>query len=176
MPQANAVVKSSEDARATAEAGDFDSETDVGALGQSILDARSAGENVDAIYNKYESVAFTGLSEDLDAAKTEASRAEKANEEAVEKLNALVDAILLSDPDANVAALSPIEHATVPKLGDLSGLERLETRAKNYVTRGTASVENAEAIRASAAERFIESAKAVQSSQTTSATDSLVAT
>ncbi len=171
---ANAVVKSSEDARATAEAGDFDSETDVGALGQSILDARSAGENVDAIYNKYESVAFAGLSEDLDAAKTEASRAEKANEEAVEKLNALIDAILLSDPDANVAALSPIEHATVPKLGDLSGLERLETRAKNYVTRGTASVENAEAIRASA-EAILESAKAIQSSQTTSATDSLIA-
>ena len=95
LAAANDVVKTAEAARETSESGSFDSETEVGALGQSILEARGAGENVDAIYEKYESVAFAELTEQLDSAKTEAGRAENANDEAVEKLNALVDAVLL---------------------------------------------------------------------------------
>ena len=49
LAAANDVVKTAEAARETSESGSFDSETEVGALGQSILEARGAGENVDAI-------------------------------------------------------------------------------------------------------------------------------
>ncbi|MDY3025976.1 MAG: methionine ABC transporter permease [Candidatus Faecivicinus sp.] len=174
LAAANDVVKTAEAARETSESGSFDSETEVGALGQSILEARGAGENVDAIYEKYESVAFAELTEQLDSAKTEAGRAENANDEAVEKLNALVDAVLLIQPDATLNPLNPVEHASVPKLGDRTGLDRLETRAENYVTRGTASVENAKAI-AESGNAILDVARSIQFAQTTPASDSLIA-
>ena len=174
LSAANEAVTAAEEARTTADAGAYDAETDIGALGQSILEAQNAGADVDTIYSDYETIAFSALSEQLDSAKTEQSRAENANEEAVAKVNALVEAILAVNPDAETAAISEVEHATVPKLGDLRGLERMETRAKNYVTRATKSVENAAAVH-EAATPILETAQALQAAQTTPFADQLIA-
>ena len=174
LSAAEAVQTAAEEARTTADSGAYDAETDVGALGQSILEAQNAGTDVESIYSNYETIAFAALSEQLDSAKTEQSRAENANEEAVAKVNALVEAALAIDPNAEVAALSEVEHATVPKLGDLRGLASMETRAGNYVTRATKSVENAAVIR-EAASPILETAKAVQAAQTTPLADQWIA-
>ncbi len=170
---ANDVLTAAEEARATAESKEYDSETDVGVLGQSILDAQNAGENVDDIYNHYETIAFSALSEQLDEVKTEQSRAENANDDSVAKLNALVEAVLNADESASVASVEAVEHATVPKLGDRVGLDRLETRAKNYVTRAAKSEENAAAIR-TAGDQILETAASVQAALTTPFIDTAV--
>ncbi len=171
LSEAQDCVTQAANARQAAQDGDYDPETDVGALGQAILDAQQAGEDVTAIYERFGTVANADLIAALDTAKTDAGRAEKANEEALSALQALVEAAQALDETAAFEPLpAEVAHAAVPKLGDRTGLDRLATRADNYVTRGETSVSNAQALR-EAGQTAIETAQAVLADHPAKAAD-----
>lgn len=173
LSEAQDCVTASDAARQTAQDGDYDPETDLGALGQAILDAQQAGEDVDAIYEHFGTVANAELIAALDTAKTDAGRAEKANEEALTALKKLAEAAQALDETAAFELPAEVIAATVPKLGEKTGLTRLSARAENYVTRGETSVANAQALR-EAGETAIQTAQAVLAAHPATAADALL--
>lgn len=163
ISESESCISAAEDALAVEEAGSYDAETDVGALGQSILDAQAAGEDVSAILENYSPVYNSELIITLDDTKTTVKRAESANEDAAASLQTLIEAALAVDADAVFAEIPSLEEANVPKLGDLTGAQRLLTRANNYLTRGEAAQVNAAALNEAGAS-ILSSAREVLSS------------
>ncbi len=131
---------------AAEQSASYDSETDVGALGQAIEDARAAGEDVSAIADAYSPVYNAGLLETLSDALSEVERAEGAVEDAAAALTAAADAARALDADAALGELPALAEAQTAELGDLAGTARYLTRAENYVARAQAAADNAAAL------------------------------
>lgn len=153
-------LAAAEDAAANEKAGAYDPETDVGALGQAILDAQAKGADVGDMLDSLAPVLYADLAVQLDDVKTEVKRAENAVEEAAQALQTLANAALALDETAVFGELPAVQALTVPKLGDLAGVQRMLTRAQNYVNRCAVASENARTV-AEAGQSAVETAQAV---------------
>ncbi len=146
VDESAAALETAQEALEIEQNGDYDPETDVGALGQSILEAQEAGEDVSSILESYSLVANAETDAVLDEALTTVKRAESAAEDAVAALEDAIEKALIIDPDAAFDDLPVLSEAETTELGDLTGAERLVTRGENYVARSETVTINAEAI------------------------------
>ena len=160
ISEAEGCVTAATQALETEQAGDYDPETDVGLLGQSILEAEAAGADVSAIKDSYAPVFNAELIAALDNALTTVKRAESAVETTAEALQSAIDAALAIDPTASFPELPALAEADTTKLGDSTGAQRQLTRGENYVLRGQTAQSNAEAL-SDAAEAILETVGAV---------------
>lgn len=136
----------------TEQSAGYDAETDVGALGQAIADARSAGMDVSAISEAYSPVYNTALLESLSATLTDVKRAEKAVEDGAAALQSAMDAVRGLVPGAEFAEIPAAAEAQLAEESSQSGATGLLIRAENYVLRGQAAGANASALRQSGEE------------------------
>ena len=151
IEQASALIDTANEALETETNGDYDPETDVGLLGQSILEAEAAGQDVSAIKDSYAPVFNAELTAALDEALTTVKRSESAAGEAVAALQSVIDAVHAIAPDAEFAEIPALAEAATTKLGESKGAKRQLTRAENYVLRGQTSEANAAALTEAAA-------------------------
>ena len=151
IKQAQACHEAAAAALETEQNGDYDPETDVVLLGQSILEAESAGADVSAIKDSYAPVFNAELTASLDEALTTVKRSESAVEDAAAALQAAVDAAFALDPDASFEEIPAAAEAETTKLGESKGAKRQLTRAENYILRGQTSEANTAALNAAAA-------------------------
>jgi len=151
LKDSNACIEACEEALEVEANGDYDPETDVGALGVSILDAQAAGQNVDEILVNYSPVLNAELIEELDSALTNVKRAESAVEDAAAALEKAIDAAIVLDPDAVFVGIPAAAEAATTKLGDSTGATRLMTRAQNYLLRSQTAEANTAALNESGA-------------------------
>ncbi len=145
ISQAEACIAAAEDAKTIEADGSYDEETDAGALGQAILEAQASGQEVQAILDSYAPVYHAELVESLEEAKTTAKRAENAVEDGAAALQTVISSTQYF-ADMIFEPLPEFVPAEVPKLGSLTGIERLLTRGQNYLTRGAAAQEGAIAL------------------------------
>ena len=146
LDAASEALDAANEAVETEQSADYDPETDVGALGQAIEDARAAGEDVSAIADAYSPVYNAGLLETLSSALSEVERAEGAIEDAAAALAAAEDAARALDPDAALSEIPAAIAAETAELGDLTGTARYLTRAENYAARAQAASDSAAAL------------------------------
>lgn len=151
IQQSSALIETASAALETEENGDYDPETDVGLLGQSILDAEAAGQDVSAIKDSYAPVFTAELTAALDEVLTTVKRSESAAEDAAAALQTVIDAVLVFDPDATFPEIPAFAEAQTTKLGESKGAKRQLIRAENYVLRGQTSEANAAALNEAAA-------------------------
>ena len=152
IEQAAACHEAASAALETETAGAYDPETDVGLLGQSILEAEASGQDVAAIKDNYAPVFNAGLTASLDEALTTVKRSESAVEDAAAALQAAVDAALVLDPEAAFPEIPAAAEADTVKLGESKGAKRQLTRAENYILRGQTSEANTAALNEAAQE------------------------
>lgn len=172
--QASALIETASAALETELHGDYDAETDVGLLGQSILEAEAAGQNVSDIKDSYATVFNAELTAALDEALTTVKRSESAAEDAASALQTVIDAALALDPEATFAEIPVLSEAETTKLGETSGAKRQLTRAENYVLRGQTAQANAASLNEAAAS-ILETAEAVIAAHPVSTGSKLVA-
>ena len=173
ISEAESCVSAATQALETEQAGDYDPETDVGLLGQSILEAEAAGADVSAIKDSYAPVFNAELIAALDNALTTVKRAESAVETTAEALQSAIDAALAIDPTASFPELPALTEADTTKLGDSTGAQRQLTRGENYVLRGQTAQSNAEAL-SDAAAAILETVGAVIADNPVSAASRLI--
>lgn len=140
-------------------AGAYDPETDVGLLGQSILEAEGAGMDVSAIKDSYAPVFNAELTASLDEALTTVKRSESAVEDAAAALQSVIDAVAVLDAEAVFSEIPAAAEANTVKLGESKGAQRQLTRAENYILRGQTSESNTAALNEAAAD-ILETANA----------------
>ena len=155
-----AAIEAAQDAQVVEDEGGYDPETDVGALGQAILEAGSSGAQVEGILDAYSPVFNAGLLAQLDEVKTSVKRAESAAEDAAEALTNAADAAKALDAGAVFDEIPALSEAEVAKLGEHKGADRLRMRGENYLLRSQTAAANASALRA-AADAILPQAQAV---------------
>lgn len=173
IEQASALVDTASAALETETLGDYDPETDVGLLGQSILEAESAGQDVSGIRDSYSTVFNAELTAALDETLTTVKRSESAAEDAASALQTVIDTALALDPSAMFAEIPALSEAETTKLGESVGAKRQLTRAENYVLRGQTSQSNASALN-EVAVSILETAETVIAAHPVSARSKLV--
>ena len=163
ISESESCISAAEDALKIEQDGSYDAETDLGALGQAILDAQAAGGDMSAILDSYSPVFNAELTAALDNAKTTVNRAESAAEDAAQALETVAAATAALDESASIPEIPALTEASVPKLGDLTGAQRLLTRANNYLLRSQTAQANADALKEAAAP-ILEAAQSALSS------------
>ena len=144
-----ACLKNAQAMVAVEENGAYDPETDVGQLGQAILDAGRQGSDVSGLLPPFSTVYNAPLLEELSELKTTVKRAEGAAEDALGALSALKSAIQGMPGTAEAAALPALAEADTQELGETPGALRLRMRAENYLARSQTAAANAAALRTS---------------------------
>ena len=132
VEQSEAAIEAAQAALEIEQTGAYDPETEIGMLGQSILEAQKSGANMDDVLVNYAPVFNAELEVQLDDTLTTVKRAESAVEDAAEALQAVIDAALVIDPTASFAEIPAAAEAQTVKLGELIGAQRLLTRGENY--------------------------------------------
>ena len=148
ISDSEACISAAEAALETEQSGNYDGETDVGALGQAILDVQDA--NLDSVLDAYSPVYNAALLESLTNALTNVKRAESAAEDAATALQTVIDAALVLDPAATFAEIPALSEAVTTELGALKNARRYLTRAENYLARGQTAQSNTDALKQAA--------------------------
>ena len=173
ISDSEACISAAEAALETEQTGGYDDETDVGALGQAILDVQSGDVNLDGVLDAYSPVYNAALLESLTNALTNVKRAESAVEDAATALQTVIDTALILDPAATFAEIPALTEAVTTELGELKNAQRYLTRAENYLIRGQAAQSNADALK-TIGESILAGAQAVIAAHPVSMTSRLV--
>ena len=171
ISDSEACISAAEAALETEQSGNYDSETDVGALGQAILDVQDA--NLDSVLDAYSPVYNAALLESLTNALTNVKRAESAAEDAATALQTVIDAALVLDPAATFAEIPALSEAVTTELGALKNARRYLTRAENYLARSQTAQSNTDALKQAATD-ILANAQAVIAAHPASMTSVLV--
>ena len=146
ISESEARIAEATEALETEQAGSYDPETDVGALGQAILEAQSTGTDLTDVADAYSPVYNAALLEALTNTLNEVKRAEGAAEDAATALQTVVDAVLAVDPEASFVEIPELAQAETDELGEQKGAQRLLTRAENYLARSQVAQQNAQTL------------------------------
>ena len=171
ISDSEACISAAEAALETEQSGNYDGETDVGALGQAILDVQDA--NLDSVLDAYSPVYNAALLESLTNALTNVKRAESAAEDAATALQTVIDAALVLDPAATFAEIPALSEAVTTELGALKNARRYLTRAENYLARSQTAQSNTDALKQAATD-ILANAQAVIAAHPASMTSVLV--
>ena len=171
ISDSEACISAAEAALETEQSGNYDGETDVGALGQAILDVQDA--NLDSVLDAYSPVYNAALLESLTNALTNVKRAESAAEDAAIALQTVIDAALVLDPAATFAEIPALSEAVTTELGALKNVRRYLTRAENYLARSQTAQSNTDALKQAATD-ILANAQAVIAAHPASMTSVLV--
>lgn len=171
ISDSEACISAAEAALETEQSGNYDGETDVGALGQAILDVQDA--NLDSVLDAYSPVYNAALLESLTNALTNVKRAESAAEDAAIALQTVIDAALVLDPAATFAEIPVLSEAVTTELGALKNARRYLTRAENYLARSQTAQSNTDALKQAATD-ILANAQAVIAAHPASMTSVLV--
>ena len=171
ISDSEACISAAEAALETEQSGNYDGETDVGALGQAILDVQDA--NLDSVLDAYSPVYNAALLESLTNALTNVKRAESAAEDAATALQTVIDAALALDPAATFAEIPALSEAVTTELGALKNARRYLTRAENYLARSQTAQSNTDALKQAATD-ILANAQAVIAAHPASMTSVLV--
>ena len=147
----SAAVESAQLAVETEAAGSYDAETDVGRLGQSIIEAQNSGIDVSGILKDYAPVHNADVADDVAGAEKEVSRAEGAIEDAIASLQAAAEAALALDADAELPANPALAAVNAPPDGSLTGAAALLSQAQSLHQRSEAAQLNADTLNAEGA-------------------------
>lgn len=147
----SAAVESAQLAVETEAAGSYDAETDVGRLGQSIIEARNSGIDVSGILEDYAPVHNADVADDVADAEKEVSRAEGAIEDAIASLQAAAEAALALDADASLPANPALAAVNAQPDGSLTGAAALLSQAQSLHQRSEAAQLNADTLNAEGA-------------------------
>lgn len=145
---AASAVEAAQTAVDTETNGSYDSETDVGQLGQSILEAQTSGADMTDVLADYAPVYNADLIAQIGETDTAVSRAEKAVDEASAALQTAVDAALALDETASLPELPMLQSAESCKTSRPSPAATLLAQAECLNTHAETSAANAETLNA----------------------------
>ena len=151
MEASIAAVESAQAAFEAESTGNYDSETDVGKLGQSILEAHSAGADVSGILADYSPVYNAEVIEEIAGAQKEVDRAQKAVDGALTALQTAVDSALALNAESALPGMPAIAAANPATDSSLIGAAALLNQAEVLLEQSETAQLNAETLNAEGA-------------------------
>jgi len=146
-----AAVESAQAALDAEQSGSYDPKTDVGKLGQSILEAQSSGADVSGILEDYSPVYNAGVIETIASAEKELGRAQKAIDGALTALQDAIASAIAIQPDAELIAPPALAAANTAADEGLTGAAALLNQAEILAQQSEIAQLNAETLNAEGA-------------------------
>lgn len=173
MEASIAAVESAQAAFEAESTGSYDSETDVGKLGQSILEAHSAGADVSGILADYSPVYNAEVIEEIAGAQKEVDRAQKAVDGALTALQTAVDSALALNAESALPGMPAIAAANPATDSSLIGAAALLNQAEVLLEQSETAQLNAETLNAEGA-AILDAVNAVIAANPVSAQSKLI--